>query len=213
MKRGASRGHYDRETVYAILDEGLVGHVGFVADGQPFVIPMSYGRMDDHIVLHGSHEARLNKIAKFGEPVCFTVTILDGLVLGKSIMHHSMNYRSVVVFGKPEEVTDTDVKARALKALIEHVIPNRYAEGRTPNENELEATSVLLLPITEASAKIRTGPPVEPQSDRERDGWSGVIPITLTPGDPIPSDDVADGTPIARSVATYHRPGGETEGG
>ncbi len=206
LKRRAARGHYDRDTVYAILDEGLVAHVGFEEAGHVFVLPMSYGRMGDRIILHGSHDSRLTKIARQGGSICLTVTLLDGLVLGKSIMHHSMNYRSVVVLGAPREITDETEKAEALRALVEHVIPNRFPEGRPPNAGELRATAVLALPITEASAKVRSGPPTEPDADRALHGWSGVIPLQLTPLTPIPSDDVPAGAPLPDSVRRYHRP-------
>ncbi len=206
MKRGAARGHYDRETVYAILDEGLVAHIGFEDNGQVFVLPRSYGRMGDRIILHGSHQARLTKIARRGGSICVTVTLLDGLVVSKSIMHHSMNYRSVVVLGVPEEITDEAQKADALRTLVEHVIPGRFPEGRAPDANEIKATAVLALPLTEASAKIRTGPPAEPESDRALDFWSGVIPLRLTPLRPEPSGDVLADAPLPDSVGHYRRP-------
>jgi len=185
VKRIPKRGHYDRETIDVILDEGFICHVGFVADGQPFVIPTGYARVGDELYIHGSAASRMLRELSKGVEVCVTVTLLDGLVLARSAFHHSMNYRSVVVLGTAELVTDTDEKYKALEALTEHFVPGRWNEVRWPTELELKATSVLKLPITEASAKIRTGDPVDDAEDYSMDVWAGVIPLSLSKAAPI----------------------------
>lgn len=157
IRRLPKRGVYDRETIYSILDEGFVCHVGFAIDGKPFVIPTGYARIGDNLVFHGSSASRMMRNIADGIDVCVTVTLLDGLVLARSAFHHSMNYRSVVVFGKALVIEDADEKMNALEAFTEHVVPGRWNEVRWPNELELKATTVLSLPIEEASAKVRTG--------------------------------------------------------
>lgn len=186
LKRLPKRGNYDRETINAILDEAIICHVGFVVDGQPYVIPTGYARVGDDLYIHGSAASRMLRELAEGVDVCVTVTLLDGLVLARSAFHHSMNYRSVVILGKATLVTDADEKYSALKALTEHFVPGRWPEVRWPNELELKATSVLKLPIAEASAKIRTGPPIDDDEDYAMDVWAGVLPLSLTPGEPIP---------------------------
>ena len=161
LKRLPKRGEYDRERVYAILDEAFICHVGFVVDGRPVVIPTGYGRMKDVLYIHGSAASRMLRTLSEGIEVCVTVTLIDGLVLARSAFHHSFNYRSVVVFGKARVVTDAAEKMAALRAFTEHVIPKRWDDVREPNESELKATLVLALPLVEASAKIRTGPPID----------------------------------------------------
>lgn len=185
VKRIPKRGHYDRETINAILDEAIICHVGFVVDGQPYVIPTGFARVDDVIYIHGSAASRMLRELSKGVDVCVTVTILDGLVLARSAFHHSMNYRSVVVLGKAELVTDETEKMAALEALTDHFVPDRWKDVRPPTTLEMKATSVLKLPINEASAKIRTGPPVDDEADHALDVWAGVIPITLQQGEPI----------------------------
>lgn len=185
VKRIPLRGHYDRETINAILDEAIICHVGFVVDGQPYVIPTGFARVDDVIYIHGSAASRMLRELSKGVAVCVTVTILDGLVLARSAFHHSMNYRSVVVLGKAELVTDETEKMAALEALTDHFVPDRWKDVRPPTTLEMKATSVLKLPINEASAKIRTGPPVDDEADYALDVWAGVIPITLQQGEPI----------------------------
>jgi nitroimidazol reductase NimA-like FMN-containing flavoprotein (pyridoxamine 5'-phosphate oxidase superfamily) len=183
--REAQRGVYDRETVYRILDEGFLCHVGFVVDGQPFVIPTSYGRKEDSLYIHGSAASRMLRQLKESVPVCLTVTLLDGLVLARSVFNHSMNYRSVVVLGKATLVDDSQEKLAALHAISEHIIPGRWAEVRQPNERELKQTSVLRLPIEEFSAKIRTGPPIDDEEDYSFPTWAGVVPLEMIAGVPI----------------------------
>jgi len=183
--READRGVYDRETAYHILDEGFLCHVGFVADGQPFVIPTSYGRKDDSLYIHGSAASRMLRQMKEGIPVCVTVTLLEGLVLARSIFNHSMNYRSVVVLGKATLVDDPAEKLEALRVLAEHIIPGRWADARQPNERELKQTSVLRLPIAEFSAKVRQGPPIDDEEDYSFPTWAGVVPLEMVAGEPI----------------------------
>ncbi|HMT09571.1 MAG TPA: pyridoxamine 5'-phosphate oxidase family protein [Pyrinomonadaceae bacterium] len=188
VKRIPKRGHYDRETIDAILDEAIICHVGFAVEGQPYVIPTGFARVDDVIYIHGSAASRMLRELSKGVDVCVTVMILDGLVLARSAFHHSMNYRSVVVLGKAELVTDETEKLNALEALTDHFVPGRWKDVRPPTELEMKATSVLKLPITEASAKIRTGPPVDDDEDYVLDVWAGVIPISLKKGEPIPDE-------------------------
>jgi nitroimidazol reductase NimA-like FMN-containing flavoprotein (pyridoxamine 5'-phosphate oxidase superfamily) len=185
LVREADRGIYDREAAYRILDEGFLCHVGFVADGQPFVIPTSYGRKDANLYVHGSAASRMLRQMKDGVPVCVTVTLLDGLVLARSIFNHSMNYRSVVVLGKATLVEDAEEKIEALQLLSEHILPGRWADARQPNERELKATSVLRLPIEEFSAKVRVGPPVDDEEDYSFPTWAGVVPLQMEAGKPI----------------------------
>jgi nitroimidazol reductase NimA-like FMN-containing flavoprotein (pyridoxamine 5'-phosphate oxidase superfamily) len=185
LVREADRAVYDREAVYRILDEGFLCHVGFAVDGQPFVIPTSYGRKDASLYIHGSAASRMLRQMKDGVPVCITVTLLDGLVLARSIFNHSMNYRSVVVLGKATLVDDPAEKLEALRLLSEHILPGRWAESRQPNERELKATSVLRVPIEEFSAKVRVGPPIDDAEDMSFPTWAGVIPLEMKAGAPI----------------------------
>ncbi|MEO8573346.1 MAG: pyridoxamine 5'-phosphate oxidase family protein [Pyrinomonadaceae bacterium] len=188
VQRLPARGNYDRETINSILDEGFICHVGFDLDGQPYVIPTGYARVRDDLYIHGSSASRmLRNIAK-GINVCVTVTLIDGLVLARSAFHHSMNYRSVVVLGKAELVSDNDEQNRALEALTEHIIPGRWKDVRWPSELELKATTVLRLAIDEASAKIRTGGPIDDEEDYAMDVWAGVLPLNLGTGEPIPDE-------------------------
>ena len=185
LVREPERAVYDREEAYSILEEGFLCHVGFVIEGQPFVIPTSYGRKDDNLYIHGSAASRMLRQMKDSVPVCITVTLLDGLVLARSIFNHSMNYRSVVVLGKASLVIDPAEKLDALRLLSEHVIPGRWADSRQPNEKELKATSVLRVPIEEFSAKVRKGPAVDDEADYSFPTWAGVVPIEITVGEPI----------------------------
>jgi nitroimidazol reductase NimA-like FMN-containing flavoprotein (pyridoxamine 5'-phosphate oxidase superfamily) len=178
VRRQPDRGRYDRETIDAILDEGLVCHLGFVAGGQPYVIPTLYARVGDSLYVHGSAASRMLRHLATGARVCVTVTLLDGLVLARSVFHHSMNYRSVVVLGTATLVTG-DEKRRALHALTEHLAPGRWDEARRPTAKELKATSLLQLPIDEASAKLRTGPPKDDPDDEDLPVWAGVVPVHL----------------------------------
>src|SRR6266478_6802302 len=165
LKRLPKRGVYDRDLVYQILDEGFVCHVGFAVDGRPFVIPTGYARVGDSLIIHGSQASRMLRTLGQGIDVCVTVTLIDGLVLARSAFHHSMNYRSVVVFGRATVVEGSDAKIAALRALSEHMIPGRWDDVRAPNERELQQTTVLSLPLTEASAKVRCGPPLDDEED------------------------------------------------
>ncbi|HEX8253837.1 MAG TPA: pyridoxamine 5'-phosphate oxidase family protein [Thermoanaerobaculia bacterium] len=195
VRRLPKRGEYDRATINAILDEALICHVGFVVEDAPMVIPTIHWRDGDTLYIHGSAGSRMLRSMKKGIEVCVTVTLLDGLVLARSAFHHSMNYRSVVVLGTASEVTDDAEKVRALEALVEHVVAGRSAEVRGPNEIELRATSVLALPITEASAKIRTGGPVDDEEDYALPVWAGVLPLTLMPGEPVADEGVGGEVP------------------
>lgn len=183
--REPQRAVYDRNVVNAILDEAFLCHVGFVADGQPFVIPTSYGRDGDMLYIHGSAASRMLRNLDKGVPVCITVTLLDGLVLARSVFNHSMNYRSVVILGTATLVDDPAEKLAALRALSEHIIPQRWDDSRQPNEKELKATWVLRLPITEFSAKVRVGPAVDDEEDYSFPTWAGVIPLEMEAGAPI----------------------------
>jgi uncharacterized protein len=204
--REAHRGVYDRETVYRILDEGFLCHIGFVADGQPFVIPTSYGRRDANLYIHGSAASRmLRQMQKDGAPVCVTVTLLDGLVLARSVFNHSMNYRSVVVLGKATLVEDPKEKIEALRVLSEHILPGRWDDARQPNERELKQTSVLRVPIEEFSAKVRTGPPIDDEEDYSFPTWAGVIPLEMKAGAPINDARLEPGREVPAYVRNYNR--------
>ena len=202
LVREAERGVYHRETAYRILDEGFLCHVGFVADGQPFVIPTSYGRKDDRLYIHGSAASRMLRQMKEGVPVCVTVTLLDGLVLARSIFNHSMNYRSVVILGKATPVDDPLEKVEALRLLSEHIIPGRWADARQPNERELKATLVMRVPIEEFSAKVRQGPAIDDEEDYAFPTWAGVVPLEMVAGKPI--DDARLSAKIG--VPSYLKP-------
>jgi nitroimidazol reductase NimA-like FMN-containing flavoprotein (pyridoxamine 5'-phosphate oxidase superfamily) len=188
VRRRAGRGQYAREQIEQILDAGLVGHIAFVAEGHPYAIPMLYVRLNDHLYLHGSPLSRLLKRAVSGTEVCFTVTLLDGLVLARSAFHHSLNYRSVVVLGEARAVRDRGEKLAAFEALVEHVMPGRTLDARGPSPQELKATEVVALRLDEASAKVRTGPPVDAPEDYALAVWAGEVPLQLTPGVPIPDE-------------------------
>jgi uncharacterized protein len=198
VRRLPERGHYDQETIYAILDEGLICHVGFVVDGRPVVIPTIHTRVGDALYFHGSPAAGMLRNLREGADACVTVTLLDGLVLARSAFHSSMNYRSVVVFGKAEEVADRQEKLRALDAIVEHVCRGRSADARRPNEAELKQTLVLRIPITEASAKVRTGPPKDDEQDYALPIWAGVLPLALMPGAPVPDNELATPAYVTR---------------
>ena len=186
VRRLPERGQYDQESIQGILDEAFVCHVGFVThDGQPVVIPTIHARSGSTLYLHGSPASRMLRTVKGGADVCVTVTLLDGLVLARSAFHHSMNYRSVMVFGRPREVTDRDEKMNALERITEHVARGRWADARHPNEIELKGTSVVAVEIDEASAKVRTGPPVDDDEDYAMPIWAGVVPVTTAFGTPV----------------------------
>jgi uncharacterized protein len=203
VRRRSGRGHYDRATIDAILDEGLVAHLGIVSDGQPYVIPVLYARAGSQIYLHGSPLSRLLHSLAEGVPMCLTVTLLDGLVLARSAFHHSMNYRSVVLLGHGHPVRDRDEKRDALRVLVDRLVPGRSEDARGPSAKELRATEVVVLPIDEASAKIRTGPPADATADFELPVWAGVLPLGLRVGDPEPDDRCA--VPVPAYVTGWSR--------
>jgi nitroimidazol reductase NimA-like FMN-containing flavoprotein (pyridoxamine 5'-phosphate oxidase superfamily) len=185
VKRLPDRGAYDTETVFPILDEGLICHVGFSVEGQPFVIPTGYARVGDTLYIHGSAASRMLRTLAESIQVCVTVTLLDGLVLARAAFHHSMNYRSVVILGRATLVEDRAEKIKALEAFTEHIVRGRWKDVRLPTETELKATTVLSLPLTEVSAKVRSGPPKDDAEDYELPIWAGVVPLTIVPGAPI----------------------------
>lgn len=188
VRRNAKRGVYDREVVHAILDAGLIAHVGFVHEGQPYVIPMSYARDGDRLLLHGSGGSRLMRTLAAGAPACVTVTLLDGIVLARSVFHHSMNYRSVVALGSATKLEGAE-KATALDALVEGLVPGRSREARAPDRSELAATMILAFPLDEVSAKSRSGPPADDPADVDLPIWAGTIPLTLRAGPIEPAPD------------------------
>jgi nitroimidazol reductase NimA-like FMN-containing flavoprotein (pyridoxamine 5'-phosphate oxidase superfamily) len=205
VKRLPARASYERDEAYAILDEGLIAHVGIAVEGQPFVIPMAYGRDGDRLLLHGSVASRLLRTLDAGARVCVTVTLLDGLVLARSQFHHSMNYRSVVLLGTATEVDDPAEKRAAFRALVEHVAPGRYAAVRPPTDDEVTGTLVLRLPIDEGSAKVRTGPPIDDEADYGLPVWAGVIPLALRTGAPIPDPRLDPEQATPRYAVAYAR--------
>jgi len=205
LKRLPERGSFNRPTVYAILDEGFVCHVGFVVDGQPFVIPTAYARVDDRLFIHGSAASRMLRSLSQGIRVCVTVTLVDGLVLARSAFHHSINYRSVVVLGKATLVDGNEEKNLALEAITNHIVPGRWDDVRWPNELELKATSVLKMHIDEASAKLRTGPPIDDEEDYAMNIWAGILPIELKTGDPIDDDRLDNGSTPPDNITNYTR--------
>ena len=205
VRRLPKRGAYDRQTIDAILDEGFVCHAGFVVEGQPYVVPTGYARDGDRLLIHGSAASRMLNALSEGIPMCVTVTLVDGLVLARSAFHHSMNYRSVVVLGKASVVRDAKAKIEAMRLLVEHIVPGRWEDCRRPNEKELKATTVLEIPLGEASAKIRTGPPADDDEDLPLPHWAGVLPLPMIPQAPIPDPKLADGIEVPDYVASYSR--------
>jgi nitroimidazol reductase NimA-like FMN-containing flavoprotein (pyridoxamine 5'-phosphate oxidase superfamily) len=203
--READRAVYDRDAVNRILDEGFICHVGFSIEGQPFVIPTSYGRSGDKLYIHGSAASRMLRNLDGGIPVCVTVTLLDGLVLARSIFNHSMNYRSVVILGTATLVEDPAEKLEALRLLAEHILPGRWADSRQPNQRELKATSALRLLINEFSAKVRRGPAIDDEDDYSFRTWAGVIPLTTVPGPPERDPRCDPGIPEPKYVGAYTR--------
>ncbi|MGB5758547.1 MAG: pyridoxamine 5'-phosphate oxidase family protein [Acidimicrobiales bacterium] len=206
VKRLGERGRYDRAVIDPIIDEALICHVGTVEDGLPMVIPTLHARIDDHLILHGSPASRMLRSAKQTE-ICVTITLVDGFVLARSALHHSMNYRSVVILGRPEVVPKHE-KAAALDALVERLVPGRLPHLRAMTDEEVKATSVLRLPITEASAKVRTGHPVDDDDDYELPIWAGVLPIETTYGPPLTDPAMRSQVPVPDHVLHYARPGG-----
>jgi nitroimidazol reductase NimA-like FMN-containing flavoprotein (pyridoxamine 5'-phosphate oxidase superfamily) len=205
VKRIPTRGRYDRASVYGILDEAFVCHVGFAVDGRPVVIPTAFGRVDDTLYVHGSAASQMLRRLAEGVDVCITVTLVDGLVLARSAFHHSINYRSVVLFGRATLVESEKEKALALRAFSEHLLRGRWDDVRAPTAKELRATSVLSIPLTEASAKVRTGPPVDDAEDYELRVWAGEIPLRLAAGEPVADPRLAQGIDAPRYVKDYRR--------
>lgn len=204
--RRPDRGAYDRSTVNAILDEALICHVGFAVDGQPFVLPTTHARVDDRLYIHGSVGARMLRTLRHGASVCVTVTLVDGLVLARSAFHHSMNYRSVVILGGAREVADEAEKRRAFSALVDHVLAGRSTQTREASAQELKATSVLCVPIEEASAKVRTGPPIDDDGDYALPYWAGVLPIRLEAQPPVADPRLPAEIPVPAALVDYRRP-------
>ena len=207
VRRHPERGRYDRETVWAILDEGLICHLGFVVDGTPFVMPTMYARDGDVVYVHGSPASRMLRTAAGPADVCLTVTLLDGLVLARTVFDHSMNYRSVVVVGSAEEVTDQAEKLAASRALVEHVCRGRWADARQPNDKELRTTTILRLPLAEASAKVRAGGPRDGEADMGLPVWAGEVPLRVRPLPPVADPQVIDGIATPSYAAAYTRRG------
>jgi nitroimidazol reductase NimA-like FMN-containing flavoprotein (pyridoxamine 5'-phosphate oxidase superfamily) len=205
VKRHPERADYDRATIDAILDEALICHVGFVHDAQPYVIPTIHARDGETLYLHGSPGSRMLRDLRRGLDVCVTVTILDGLVLARSVYHHSMNYRSVVVLGRAREVVEREEKLRAMERVVEHVVPGRWRDARQPTDGEIDGTTILAISLVEASAKLRTGGPKDDDGDLALPVWAGVIPLALAPGPPRPDGDARPTPPYAER---YERPPG-----
>jgi nitroimidazol reductase NimA-like FMN-containing flavoprotein (pyridoxamine 5'-phosphate oxidase superfamily) len=205
LKRLPKRGSHERETINQILDEGFICHVGFALDGKPFVIPTGYARLGDNLIIHGSQASRMLRELKNGVDVCVTVTLIDGLVLARSAFHHSMNYRSVLIFGRASLIEDHDAKLAALFALSENMIAGRWQEVREPTEAELQQTTVLSLPIDEASAKIRTGPPLDDEEDYALKVWAGVLPMKIATDDAIADPRLPTDIEVPEYVSSYRR--------
>ena len=206
VRRKPDRASYERADAYSILDEALIAHVGISVDGQPFVIPMVFGRDGDRLILHGSVATRLLRALDAGTPVCVTVTLLDALVVARSQFHTSMNYRSVVVLGTARRISDLEGARRAMEAVVDHVIPGRSLEARAPTDAELRQTTVLELPIETASAKRRTGGPIEEPTDLELPIWAGVLPLSTAVGGPVADGDVLAYVDVPASLISYARP-------
>jgi nitroimidazol reductase NimA-like FMN-containing flavoprotein (pyridoxamine 5'-phosphate oxidase superfamily) len=206
VRRKPDRGTYDRETIYNILDQAFVCHVGFIADGMPFVVPTNYVRVGDKLFLHGSTASRLMKTLGSGAPFCLSVTLLDGIVFSPTATGHSVNYRSVVVMGKAEPIEDPAEKLAAMRDFVEYVLRGRWATVRPPSEQELKGTMVLAVPLVEASAKVRVGFAVDDDKEYEGRAWTGVLPFKWTPGEPLrdPRGDAA--IPVPENIQNYSRP-------
>ena len=196
LRRIPNRGSHDWETINQILDAGFLAHVGFCVDGQPFVIPTLYGRDGEKLYLHGSAVSRMLRELETGIPTCVTVTLVDGLVLARSAFHHSMNYRSVVAFGSARKIADPERKVESLRIISEHIIPGRWADVRKPSEKELKATTVLEFSISEASSKLRSGPPLDDESDYDLPVWAGVLPLAMKFRPPIPDNRLIKGVDL-----------------
>jgi uncharacterized protein len=206
LRRRRERGSYDRATIDAILDEALIAHLGFVEpDRQPLVLPMLHARWGDVVYLHGSAAGRTMRALAASTPACLTVSLLDGLVLARSAMHHSANYRSVMLFGRASGVEDPERKREAFRAIVEHIVPGRWPDVRAPSDNELKATAIVSMPIEEASAKVRTGPPVDDEADYALDAWAGVLPFVTHIGTPQPDERLRAGVSLPHYARAYSR--------
>ena len=203
LHRIPNRGSRDWETINQILDAGFLAHVGFCVDGQPFIIPTLYGRDGEKLYLHGSAVSRMLQELETGIPTCVTVTLVDGLVLARSAFHHSMNYRSVVAFGSARKIADPGQKVESLRIISEHIIPGRWADVRKPSEKELKATTVLEFSISEASSKVRSGPPLDDENDYDLPVWAGVLPLAITSRPPVPDDRLIKGVTLPDYVRRY----------
>jgi uncharacterized protein len=203
LRRIPDRGSHDWKTINQILDAGFLAHVGFCVDGQPFVIPTLYGRDGKRLYLHGSAASRMLRELETGVPACVTVTLVDGLVLSRSAFHHSMNYRSVVAFGRARRIADPGQKMQCLRVISEHLIAGRWEDVREPSEKELKATTVLEFSIEEASSKMRSGPPLDDESDYGLPVWAGVLPLEIKSGPPIPDDRLIKGVTLPEYVRLY----------
>ena len=203
VKRVPGRGKYDIESIYSILDDHFLCHIGFVHENHPVVIPTIYGRYKNNLYIHGATTSRLLKSLQEGIEISMAVTHVDGLVLARSAFHHSMNYRSVVLFGTAMLVNDPVEKLRGLKAVSDQIIDRRWEEVRLPNQKELKTTTVLSVPINEASAKVRTGPPVDDKEDYELNVWAGEIPLKMSSQQPVPDPLLKEGIPMSISVSKY----------
>lgn len=207
VRRVPQNATYDKETIYKILDEAFVCHIGFIADGKPVVIPTAYGRIGDKLYIHGAPASRMLRSLSGDIDICVTVTLLDGLVLARSAFHHTFNYRSVVIFGKAEQITERAEKIQALYAFSEHIIEGRWQDVREPNEKELSGTLVLSVPLNEVSAKVRGGPPEDDPQDLDLPIWGGVIPLTLVADQPISDPKLPSGIKTPSYAITYKRSG------
>jgi nitroimidazol reductase NimA-like FMN-containing flavoprotein (pyridoxamine 5'-phosphate oxidase superfamily) len=208
VSRKPGRGSHDRELVHSILDEGLICHVGFVQDGQPYVIPTIHAREGETLYLHGANANRTFRVLADGARCCLTVTLVDDLVLARAALHHSLNYGSVMVLGTAQEVTDPEEKQRALRLVVEHIAPGRAEGIRGPSETDLRSTKVLSMEIEEASAKVRSGPPLDDDDDLDLPYWAGQLPLTLGTGDPVPAPDLTQDLPEPEHVTSWSRRNG-----
>ena len=205
LRRRRDRGSHDRATIDAILDEGLIAHLGIVEEGQPIVIPTLHARDGDTVYLHGSSASRTLRVLAGGAPACLTVSLIDGLVLARAAMHHSANYRSAILLGSARRVEDPAERMHGFQAIVERIVPGRWGEVRPPTEKELKATALLALPIDEASAKARTGPPLDDEEDYALSAWAGVLPLSLRAGEPQPDPRLEDGIAVPPHISAYRR--------
>jgi nitroimidazol reductase NimA-like FMN-containing flavoprotein (pyridoxamine 5'-phosphate oxidase superfamily) len=205
VNRLPKRAVYDKETIHNILDETFICHVGFKIEGRVYIIPTAFGRKDDYIFIHGSKNSRMLNSIKTGEDVCISVILADGLVLARSAFHHSVNYRSVIIFSKGIEIIEPDKKTEALKVILEHIMPGRWDDVRCPNQKELNATSVFSFKLDEASAKIRTGPPIDDEEDLDLNVWAGILPLKVVPNEPVKDEGLNKGILTPDYIINYKK--------